>query len=269
MGDSTLLRQEDRVGLVISLALHAGLVALLLLPKGRSEPFEIPERVSVSLVSEVSLEATAPQIAPESRAALAPQLDDTLGPVIEESPDAIAPEPELPSPVATRSIDARAAQQPKPEREPPRKQTEPKKEAATAGGGQLVGDDFLNGLGESTETQNKSSPASTIGDREKAALKQAIDRQLKPHWQAPNGEDAEKLVSLVSWRMNEDGSLRGDVRCTTIQSTVTRYNRPQAALHCKRAIQAVRDAAPFKLPARFYDDWKTITNWSLSKRSVL
>jgi len=109
------------------------------------------------------------------------------------------------------------------------------------------------------------APAATFGSAERAALSSAITRQLRPHWNAPTGVDAEKLVSIVSWKLNPDGSLKGRPTCQTRSSSVTESNRPQAGLHCERAIRAVQLAAPFNLPEQFYSRWDDL-EWQFDRR---
>ena len=88
---------------------------------------------------------------------------------------------------------------------------------------------------------------------------QAIARQLKPHWSAPEGVDAEELVTIVRFRLNPDGSLNGDPVVVS-QSGVTPSNAAQKSRHAEQAIRAVRLAAPFNLPAEFYDHWKVVNS---------
>jgi hypothetical protein len=101
-----------------------------------------------------------------------------------------------------------------------------------------------------------SAPAAaTIGPAVKASLSGAISRQLKPKWQAPQGPDAEELVTVLAFSLNRDGSLAGTptvVRQLGINDT----NRNQAARHAEQAIKAVRLAAPFDLPEEYYAAWK-------------
>ena len=90
-------------------------------------------------------------------------------------------------------------------------------------------------------------------------MAQAIARQLKPHWTAPQGVDVDKLVTIIAFDLNPDGSLKGTPRFVS-QSGVNAANRPQAERHKELAIRAVRLAAPFDLPAEYYDAWKKISN---------
>ena len=64
------LSREEQIGVVVAIALHAGLVAWLALAPSRSTFKPPPERMTVSLSEEVAPEATSPeplaQAAPET-----------------------------------------------------------------------------------------------------------------------------------------------------------------------------------------------------------
>jgi outer membrane biosynthesis protein TonB len=102
------------------------------------------------------------------------------------------------------------------------------------------------------------TPAAQIGPSARSALGAAISRQLKPHWQAPQGADVELLVTKVRFRLNRDGSLAGEPQAvgTTGQ---TAANQAQVARHQEQAIRAVKLAAPFDLPDDLYEGWKVVT----------
>jgi hypothetical protein len=82
-------RNEEKVGLLAALVLHGALVAVLLMQAVRSEVSVFPERMTVSLATEVGLEAASPDPVAESRAAIAPTLADDPAP----APEAAQPEP--------------------------------------------------------------------------------------------------------------------------------------------------------------------------------
>ena len=105
-------------------------------------------------------------------------------------------------------------------------------------------------------SKSNAQPAATVGPQIRSALQAEVIRQIKPHWTPPSGADSEKLRTRVVVSLNRDGSVQGEPRVT--QTGVTDSNRVQAALHRERAIRAVKLAAPFKLPAQYYDGWKTI-----------
>ena len=232
------LSREERIGLGIAAAAHVALVAALVL-QVRDEPtaLPIPERMRVSLADEVSLEATAPNPSAETQAAVAPVLSPNPEPVVERQivGDRVIRRP-APTPTPTRQA-----------------------------GGTRISDDFLQGVGSSERSNSRGAPAVTFGAAEQASLQQAINRQLKPHWSAPQGVDAERLITVLAWEFNPDGSLAGRPRVVS-QTGITDSNRPQAALHAERAIRAVQLAAPFDLPDEFYDKWRRIREWRFDRR---
>jgi hypothetical protein len=125
-------------------------------------------------------------------------------------------------------------------------------------GASRIGNDFLKGVtGGKASGKAPTQGAAVIGPEVKSALAGAIARQLKPHWSAPQGVDAEKLVTFLSWDLNRDGSLAGPPRVVR-QEGITDSNRQQAARHAELAIRAVELAAPFQLPPQYYDVWKHI-----------
>ncbi len=265
MGETAIFRKEDSVAIPVAVALHVGVVALLVLQPVRDEMVQIQPRMTVSLASEVSLEATAPVPVQESRAAIAPTLSDEIGESAEIVP--AQTEPSIPPPPTRSSTRRTTSNPPSPERDrsrPDRNPTQSNSAAAT-GGGSVIGDDFLDGRGSSRERDNTGAPAATFGRAERAALTSEITRQLRRHWEAPNGLEAELLVSNVSWKLNIDGSLKGAPSCSTVPSSITASNRPQASLHCDRAIRAVRRAAPFNLPEQFYSRWDDL-EWQFDRR---
>lgn len=241
----TALRKDEKIGLAIALGLHLALVGVLLFQPGPGEGLEVPERMTVSLTTDVSLRSTAPQIAPDSRAALAPTVADEAQAPVEAAPDAAKQADRQPPPTRnSRSAVSQNSRQ--------AAQTPPKQATGTQ-----VGENFLEGVGSNRASDDTRIPASEIGASAKASLVQAISRQIKPHWNAPSGVDAELLVTELAFDLNEDGSLKGRPRVLR-QSGETAANRPQKALHAERAIRAVQLAAPFDLPAEYYNAWKSI-----------
>ena len=259
--------KEDRVALVIALALHAALAAVLVLQATSAPPLASPRAISVNLATEVSLEDAGPAIVPESRAALAPELADTpTPPPADAEPQAEAGERALPEPAPSprqRSAEPRRESQPQAQSEP-RSRSEPAEPRERARGSR-ISDDFLSGSGNSARSDETRLPASRIGASARASLQQAINRQLKPHWTAPSGLEAERLVTILAFRLNEDGSLAGPVRVVR-QDGITDANARQAPLHAERAKRAVQRAAPFDLPIEYYEAWKNITQWRFDRR---
>jgi len=276
------LQQEERIGLAVAVLLHGALVAVLLQQAMRQEVLSFPERMDVSLVGEVGLESAAREPVPESRQSIAPTLGEEAPPLAESAPSPpqpdrvqVAPPPQpqprpQPRPSAAPQPRSSPSPNPRPSSSPaPRASSTPAPRAtpttAARTGGSRIGDDFLSGQGSSSRTDETRAPAAVFGASDRAALSSAITRQIRPHWNAPSGADAEKLVSVVSWDLNRDGTLKGRPRCRVEQSSITDSNQPQASLHCERAIRAVQLAAPFDLPDQFYDRWKAL-EWQFDRR---
>ena len=136
---------------------------------------------------------------------------------------------------------------------------------ATPGGSRL-GEDFLKGvLGGEASGSASTPPAAAMGPAVQSALAGSISRQLKPHWIVPQGVDAEKLVTILSWSLNRDGTLAGPPQVFR-QEGVTDANRAQAARHAEQAMRAVQLAAPFNLPAEYYDAWKRVASFRFDRK---
>lgn len=275
------LTREERIGLGIAVAAHVGLVGVLMLQPGERDAMPIPERMAVSLAEDVSLQSTSPNPATEAAAAVAPVLAPEPDPVPEP---VAAPEPRpverpVPKPVEPPKPKPQAKPAPKPTpapreqakptpkptqaakpQTPAKPQTQPTQAASKPKtGGSRIGDDFLKGASDGDRAADRGSVAAAFGPAEAASLNSAISRQIKPHWSAPSGVDAEELVTMVRFRLNRDGTLAGEPTCVS-QSGITPSNAAQKGLHCERAIRAVKLAAPFDLPDQFYDKWKLITS---------
>ena len=265
------LQSDEKIGLGAAVVLHAALVGVLAMQTMRSEVSVFPERINVSLATEVGLEAASPEPVSESRAAIAPTLSDEPAPAPEvakpEPAARVAPTPPKPTPRTAAQQPAPTRDRSRPDRTPPKQAatTPPRQTAAKSGGGSRIGDDFLEGKGSSTTTTESRAPAATFGAKEAADLRSAISRQIKRNWSAPNGVDAELLVSVVRWQLNQDGTLKGRPTCRTNPNSITESNRPQSSLHCERAIRAVQLAAPFKLPEQFYTRWDDL-EWQFDRR---
>lgn len=243
--------REERIGLGVALALHLALVLAFVIQPLRGEVMPIPERMTVSLASDIGLEDTAPAIVRDSRAALAPELSDEVTP---PTPEDAADQPKPSDAQRPDTSTAVTRPQPQPTQAPPQRST-----------GSRINDDFLSGSGDSTVSDDGRVPASQIGPSAQASLRSAISRQIKPHWNAPSGLDAEQLVTILAFRLNEDGTLAGRPRVVR-QAGITASNRPQANLHAERAIRAVQRAAPFDLPAEYYNAWRNVSEWRFDRR---
>lgn len=269
---------EDGLGVGVAVVAHGALaVALAWHAMQEVEPIKPPERIDVSLATEISLESTAPNPNAEPAASFAPVVTDLPAPPESEltppepeaeptqTPRTTAPPPR-PRPSASRSAAPRPtpspsrSSTPRPTPSPSRatSRSTPTPTPSRSSGGSRINRDFLPGSG-ATDGNDSGQPAQNFGAAERASLNSAIQRQLRRHWTAPQGVDAELLVTVVRFRLNRDGSLNGQPSCIE-QRGETPSNRPQISIHCERALTAVRRAAPFNLPEQFYEQWRTITS---------
>lgn len=224
-----------------------------------------------------------PQPKAEPKPAPKPVAQPAAKPKPEVKPATPAPAKPTPKPTATKPTTTAAAPSPaKSNAKPSANSATAKpaiKTAATAkpdakgGSGtgksdraSRLGPNFLKGL-EDDAAPVKATPAAAapLGDDEARALNQEISRQLKPHWRAPTGADIDQLVTILRWRLNADGTLAGDPEVVS-QTGITDSNRPQASLHREAAIRAVRAAAPFTLPPKYFPYWKNVASFRFDKR---
>ena len=273
--------RAEQTGLGIALAGHIALFAALLLgllsapnlPKLDSQPVE------VTLATEVDLESAAPAPTPPAPAQFqsepAPP-EPVPAPIIAAPPPPPLIEKPQPKPEPKPAAKLEPAPKPKQKAETkPKPVTKPIKVAKAdpeARRGPGLSNSIVSGLSDTpsqaTPTKpGKVAPPSTVPAQpagvsaaamtgpQKASLNSLIYTQIKPHWRPPSGADAELLITRLSVRLNKDGSLAADPEVIT-HDGINDSNRAQAKLHADRAIQAVRRAAPFNLPAQFYDGWK-------------
>lgn len=270
----------DAIALIVAIALHAALIAVLLVQGATREKLPEPQRITVNFAEDVGMTSAAPEPVREAQASVAPELGEQVSPPIEYVPPPPLPQPTTaPAPAPRPQPTARATSRPQPRPSPratsqpqprpsprataqPRPRPQPRPSAEpTRSGGSRVGDDFLAGSGSSSTSTDTRVPASQIGNSARASIAAAISRQLKPHWSPPSGPDAEKIVSVIAWRLNEDGSLAGRPRLVR-QTGVNDTNRAQAERHAEQAIRAVQLAAPFDLPPEYYNAWKNVSAFS-------
>lgn len=263
------LSREERIGLLIAGTAHVALAVVLMLQDADREPIEPPKRITVSLAEEVALDTASPDPSPDPAAALAPVLAPVTEPEVLKPPEP-KPTPRArptPTPTASRrpTPTPTASRRPTPTPTASRRPTPtPTASAsrrptptptATRSGGGRVSAESMRGLTDGTGTQG------TAGDRpsavQQASILAAVLRQLRPHWNPPSGLEAERLVTVVRFNLNQDGSLSGSP-VPLGQRGVNDANRAQAARHQEQAIRAVRLAAPFDLPERFYSGWRTV-----------
>lgn len=277
------LAPEEKYALPLAVGFHVLLVVVLLWKPVGDAIVQPPERVTVSLTDESGLISTAPMPVPDAAPPAAgealevvPAETTLVEPIPQPRSEPVSRPRSEPAPrprsepvvrPATRAERAparqpsprpaqREAQRPSAQRQAAAKAAEPK--------GQ-IGSDFLGSRGTNEASQNSGSPAAEIGPRVRNSLASSISRQLKPHWSAPQGADAEQLVTILAFDLNQDGSLSGSPRVVR-QTGITDANRAQAGRHAEQAIRAVRLAAPFNLPEEYYDAWKRVSDFRFDRR---
>lgn len=239
--------RAEQTGLGVAIVAHAALFAALSL--NLLAPPELPKRdaepMDVSLVDTVALDSAAPDISPAS----APAAEDPSPP---------APQPE-PAELAQPAVQPKAATKPVEKKSPPPKpvtKAEPAKtKPAQAQRRSGLSRDLVSGLADAPA--GAATPAKTIGPAIASSIGAEIRRQLKPHWKSPTGADVELLRTTLIVHLKRDGTIDGRPTLDS-QTGVNDSNRIQAKLHVDQAIRAVRLAAPFQLPAEYYDAWKII-----------
>ena len=284
--ERTGMSRDERIGLAVAIAAHIGLVAWLALAPSRSTFHLPPERMTVTLSDEIAPEATAPKPAAQAAPETAPALGEAA-PEPEPLPIFASPEPAPPKPLpkVIASPLPRAAPlvvKPEPRPSPPvakpavkpgakpsvaaQADTRLRRRPDAPTGASRVGSDFLKGVPGGEVRGAAQNPAGArAGPQITASLAQAISRQLKPRWNAPQGAEADQLVTVLTFDLNSDGSLAGRPRLVS-QSGVTDANSPQKARHAEQAIRAVQLAAPYDLPAQYYSLWKHVASFRFDRR---
>lgn len=278
-----MMDRAEQTGLGIAIVGHVLLFGVLSVGfLATPNPLDLKQRpIEVTLADEVALESTAPVASQEEPAA---KLAEEEGPVEPPPPPEPVPAPTpapqpVPRPAPTPPAPApKPTPKPVPAKPAPPKPAPPKPEPAKPAPakpapakpepaakpqpkparptGRLAG--LVDGLTDRpTQSRVTTPPAAVAGPAVQASLAAEIRRQLKPHWRAPTGADAEQLRTIVEVRLSSDGEIIGEPRVID-QTGVTDSNRSQAGLHKERAIKAVKLAAPFRLPPEYYDAWKVI-----------
>ena len=252
------LRKEESLALGVALAAHAALFAWLAFARPGEAPLPLPQTMTVTLSDEVGLTSTAPEPPAQPSAAAAPELGEKPPP-----PEPI--ERAVPSPVPTPPV--KVALRPVQKLLPKAALTLPPRPVPSGRpGAPKVGKDFLKGVAAPAGAGPAAPvPAGQIGATARAGLASAISRELKPKWVAPQGAEAEQLVTILAWDLNPDGTLSGNPRVVR-QDGITEANRAQAPRHAEQAIRAVRLAAPFDLPSEFYNAWRRISAFRFDRK---
>lgn len=240
--------RAERTGFGVAVIAHAVLFAALSL--NLLKPPKLPQiendPIEVSIVDRVALESSSPDPAE----APAPAATEPPAPELQQPQTAppLPPQPlSQPKPIAKPPVAPKQAARPEPGKAKP----SPAKPTRRPG----LSRDLVAGLSDAPAAAG--TPAKTAGPAVASSIGAEIRRQLKPYWKPPTGADAEMLRTTISVHLNRDGSISGSPQLIR-QTGVNESNRGQARLHVDQAIKAVRLAAPFKLPAEYYDAWREI-----------
>ena len=252
--------RADTTGLGFAIAAHGALFAALSLGIGAvTLPRIAGDPIEVSFADETGLISSAPVISSEAPApSIASELGAPEEAAVAPAPAVAPPPPDRPSTAPSQKASAPAAQQ------------QPKQKSSAAGtrtktSGSRFGSEFMKGLNdEPSASRSQAAQASTVSAEASASLRAEVRRQLKPHWKAPTGADAEKLRTELSISLARDGTVTDITILRTTGQTAS--NRPQVRLHQEQAVRAVRLASPFRLPAEFYDAWKHLSPIGFDKR---
>lgn len=260
--------RAEATGLGVAVAGHGALLAALTLGfAGMTTPPALTTPMEVSFVDEVALDNAAP--AADEPAARMGEIEAPPEP----APAPAQPEPApMPAPApkpAERAEPARPAPEKpapakaRPEKPAPKAKPAPPKKEPARSTGRLKG--LLEGISErETDSRSTAPKAATISAAVRSSLSNEVRRQLKPHWKAPTGADAEQLRTELSISLAPNGTVTNiEVLRTTGQ---TASNRPQVKRHQEQAVRAVKLASPFKLPAEYYEAWKLMSPIGFDKR---
>lgn len=191
-----------------------------------------------------------PKPRPQPRPTAKPRPAEKPAPARKPQPRPTPRKPSAIDDIVSKPSTTKAA---KPSKSATKATTPPRKAGSSA-----FDDAFKSGVPGAKSASGSGAPAAAIGPKQVSALNAAISRQLKPHWQAPQGADAELLVTRVRFRLNPDGSLDGEPQVLST-SGQTPANQAQVSRHQEQAVRAVKLAAPFSLPEDLYAGWKVVT----------
>lgn len=273
-------RIEERIGLGVALAAHAALFAWLAWQTPAPPP-PPPERMTVTLSDAVGLTATSPSPAPATAPDTGPELGEpapNAEPVAPPTPVA-SPKPVTPpkpltqlksvaqpkpaaaakAPAAPAKTPATTSAKPAAPKQPPAASKAPGKPPLKAGASSFD-QAFAKGVpGAQGKAQAAIPAAAVFGPQQQSALRAAIMRQIKPRWVAPQGIDAEKLITQVRFRLDSNGRLIGEPVMVG-QTGLTPANAAQARRHFEQAVRAIKLAQPFILPPDLFPYWQTVTS---------
>ncbi len=249
--------RQSPAGLVISVALHVGLLAgtyytwshmVALSP----ETHAIPVDLVVMQQTNVRAEAPPPDEKPVEKMVMPEPAEP---PVMQAEPAPLPPVPQI-----------RIAK-PKPTQDQPDPPKSKKQMVADA-------DAVLNKILAQAETPKNAKTSNRIiqgaGNQSLAtadlvdALRSQIDRCWSPPVGAPNPAD---LVVDFDLQLGPDGTVLG--RPQLSGNSATAMGNPYTRAAAEAASRAIYQCAPYKLPATRYSDWKEINPLRFDPREMM
>jgi len=265
-----------RVGLLVSAALHVGLLALTLVVLPDTEPFDVvPSTVlPVELVTideftnlrDIPRPEPTPEEPPaEELSEPAPDPEPLPEPEPEPLPEPEAapapiPEPE-PAPAPEPAPEAKVEPEPEPEPQPQRRPTPPREEPKPAFDPSQIAA-LLDKLPE--EQTRRAAPtqpqrAATPSAQTQLTLSEidAFKVQMRRCWSVPAGAaNAQSLAVRIKVFLRPDGSLLQPPQLIDTSRLQSGDNYYRAA--AESAMRAIRRCAPFRMPADKYQSWREI-----------
>jgi outer membrane biosynthesis protein TonB len=243
-----------------SVLLHAGVIGLALIawPKEGPEPREMMGSVPVSIVSEMTVLAAAPdnpadELITEDGSS-SPELPPEVLPEAEPTPT-----PPLPSPQpAPRTTPRSQPEQPRtpPRQTPPQRPTQPREEPGLNLG------ELTDRPQRGTKSGRPSTGDSGAGQAPRAmgrADLQSISGQISPHWNPPcHLPGIEEVTLRVQVRMSEDGRLVGSPRVLNPRRDATGRAASDSIL------RAITIPPRYRMPAG-YEEQDFILNFPLEQ----
>lgn len=269
-----------RRALTISLALHGALIVsgLIYFPMA-VQPYSSGQVVPVDLVtlSDITnvrarspdpVEETPPptEETPVETPVQQPAEDTPPPPPAESEPEAVTPDPTESAPEATEP-EAEAepeVEDPPAPRETPRTPPQQTQQRTQSNALDL---DSLSDLVNQSRSQPQTNRATEQGDNQRAVgsgtadtatLADLIRSQANRCWR--NSRDApnpERLIVNVQVRLNRDGSL-DEAPVASNAARIRSSGDPYWQVAQERALAAIIDCAPYRLPSEQYAQWRLI-----------
>lgn len=223
-------------------------------------PVPVPAHLPVPVPKPVVKPAPKPKpVVPKPEPKPVPKPEPKPQPKPQAKPEPKAPPKPVAKPQPKPALAAKPVDKPKPRIDAKTAaggETRPHPDKTRPAGGSKIDSNFLKGIsGVTTPGTDKVSPGDKPAAVSAADIRSAISRQVKPHWTAPQGVDAEKLVTVIAFTLNPDGTLAGPPELVS-QTGVTDANQSQKQRHIELAIRAVKLAAPYKLPPQVYTQFR-------------